>query len=172
MRALISLLTVVLLAGEAQAQNFAKDHSNAAAIQANVAVTFVALKTEQSSALAKYSHYVQVLKTPESAQDGKSLSVNPAANFPTPTKADAVDKTAFTTSIATGLLFNLTVHEYGGPFGVGYTLIAEVTQPNADGNCFTLHPGGQSCVWRYKEHVGVELYRDSGELVWTLDALP
>ena len=167
----ISLIVLVLFPGVAQAQTFTTDHSNAAVIQPRVTALFTAAKNRQGVENGKYGKYIQLLKTPAVDLDG--LTKKPKAEivirFPSDTEADAATQAAAANLIPDdGALFNFWIDEYVGPFGTGYTLRAQVTQPNTDGNCVVWHLGGAPCVWEYFEHVGPETHRDAGELAWRL----
>lgn len=60
--------------------------------------------------------------------------------------------------------FQMEVHEYVGPSGVGYTMVARIRQASCPDR-----PSGEPCVWVRFQHEGPEGHRDRGEGVWTLE---
>ena len=179
------VLNGILIGVPVWAQEFA--HPDKVKIEGYVTAAFAQIKTAQSDIVKGQTEirdglgvvikaawgrkYMQGLANPAMVPDGKTSVPLDNDRVPSDTPkgwtwGDLMSGPQPTDTARA----QIEVHEYVGPGGVGFTLVAWVTQSFLDpaGSCLALRPSGPDCVWRYFEHVGPEMYRDNGELVWGL----
>lgn len=170
MEKLFVFLLALTATSIAQAQTF--DHRAAVAINANIAAVIAQYDTAQASIIAGGDkRYVQALCTPSVVPNGEAAGVMDYARKAGSNSKSLDDLIPGIKPAGMGLV-QICGNEYLGPSGIGYEITFRVSQANGDGACAVAHPGGEPCVWSWREHFGSEDYRDAGTGVWVMEALP
>ena len=119
---------------------------------------FQAIADAQDGLRARYGRYQQFAASPVALPARGESAAFDAAQRPTDYPAGR-DWTALARPASSNAaLLQVAVHEYDGPQGQGYVIIARSRQ--AEG------------IWQFSRHVGPETYRDASANRWMIEPEP